>query len=171
METNTSGWLNPARDSDAITHEYMHIVSETYNTLNEEGYQAYAMDESYSDYFAVAYKNSKREISSNTIGEYICQNVEQEYLRSLDNDATMDDFADSLDPHINSLIFSGALWDLRSDEDVDATVIDKLVFNSLAYLDGEPTFLEVRLWLIAEVVGGEYSDYIDDIQWLFIIME
>ncbi len=52
-EDNAQGLNNPTREGAVIAHEYMHVISEHFNTLDANE-TTDAMDEAYSDYFALA---------------------------------------------------------------------------------------------------------------------
>jgi len=154
-----SGYDNPAKDSDVITHEYMHVVSETYHSLTQ-GLQAQSMDEAYSDYFSVCYKNA-RGVTSNRTGEF----VHPPYVRNLDNNHTMENYYNkNLGSHHNSTIYSGALWDLRRDNDIaDSSHIDIITIETIGNLDNYPTFTDGREAIIA-YANVHYSNYVDDIE-------
>ncbi len=169
-----SGLNNPTKEAAVIVHEYMHVVSETYNDL-ELNLETDAMDEAYSDYFGLAYRNTTGGISNSIIGEYIDQPGGFNYTRNLTNSYTMDDYA-TIDfngifgssYHEKSVIFSGALWDLRNDNNVNAAVIDELVLESLGNLDSSPSFLDGMYALIAAANSSGYSSYVDEIEDAFI---
>lgn len=161
------GLRNPTRESAVICHEYMHIVSETYNSLIQN-IEADAMDESYSDYFGLAYKNQF--VNSSIQGEYIdvpggynwARDLDNNYMYSELNTINADGYG-STSEHDRSLIFSGGLWDFRSDPDVITDFADELVLESLNNLDDNPTFEKGRTALIAAAISSGYSDYEDDI--------
>ena len=171
---SASGELrNPTLEAAVVTHEYMHVVSETYNTLTQNDY-ADAMDESYSDYFAVAQKNAVT--SSSVIGEYIDSNgtVGCNYARNLINNYNYKDFATinvdqcfGTGEHDRSNIFSGALWDFRRDPDVNASLADQIVLSSLGFLGSSPTFFSGLGALKVAASNAGRSDYIDDIEEAF----
>ncbi len=165
------GLRNPTHEAAVITHEYMHIVSETYNSLTQNG-EANAMDEAYSDYFAMAYINQF--VSSSIIGEYIDEPGGYIYSRNLINNHTMSEYNTiDLEPngvteeHDRSVIFSGALWDFRRDSDVNSSIADELVLESLNNLDNSPSFLDGRDALKAAAIASGYSNYTDDIDVAF----
>ena len=154
--------LSDAKASDAITHEYMHAVGWSYSQDWSANYEACAMFEAYSDYFAVAYKNWVLETDTiHTIGEY----KYPPYMRILDNSITYQDrYPDSASTyHYNSQIFSGSWWDLRRDNDVDMDDIDKWALSSLNNIDSYPVFLDVRDWLIAYALSHNFY-YVDPIE-------
>jgi len=160
-------WRDPAKESNVITHEYMHIVSYTYNTHLLDNDITKAMCEAYSDYFAVAYKNCQ-DVSSDVIGEYVTQYAPgfsyPYYLRTLDNPYIYSQIGQLGDYHDDSQILSGAFWDLRRDNDVSSTVIDQIALESLNNLDSSPTFLETRAIFITIASTMGYPQYIDDIE-------
>lgn len=171
---SASGLNNPTREAAVITHEYMHVVSETYNDLQDLG-EPDAMDEAYSDYFGIAYRDDFGGVHSSVMGEYIDQSGGKNYTRDLNNSWTMDDYNDiDLEPneetqqHDRSVIFSGALWDFRSDPNVNADIADELVLESLGNLDANTNFLDGMYALIAAAQSSGYSSYVDDIEDAFI---
>ena len=173
---NFPGLRDPVKDSDCITHEYMHIVNYTYNSSFLTGdFHACAVDEAYADYFSVAYKNW-RGVSSDTTGEYVRQFKNPNYERTLDNPyatAYYDImYYPNCDFHSASQVISGAFWDLRrdipsNDEDVIANDIDELVFESLGSLDQNPTRFEIRTAMEALAYAWNWYCYIDDIETAF----
>ena len=166
-----SGLGDPAREAAVIAHEYMHAVSETYHSLSvtsDPWDQEDAMDEAYSDYFGVAY--TSQFYSDATIGEYIDQPFGLVYRRELINTNTMSIYSSiDLEPdgyttaHDRSVIFSGALWDFRRDGDVNASIADELILESLNNLDLYTSFLDGREALEAAATASGYSIYLNDI--------
>lgn len=152
-----SGRNNPTKEAAVIAHEYMHRVSETYNSLDQSGGnptgQPDAMDKAYSDYFAVGYTNQF--FSDSEIGEYAIPNE----IRDLDNSNTFSDYDPINGSHANSVIFSGSLWDVRND--IGASTADGAILQSLDLLDNSPSFLDARNTLKA-AAPSQYSDEIDD---------
>ena len=130
------GLNNPTKEATVIAHEYMHVVSEYFHDLTALG-QEKAMDEAYSDYFAIAYRDDFGGVLSSIKGEYVDQPGGLNYKRNLDNSYTMDHY-DTIDlepngitqQHDRSVIFSGALWILRNDADVNDDVVDELIVFS-----------------------------------------
>lgn len=132
-----------AKKEDVIYHEYTHIVSGQIG-LGYSG-EAGALNEGYSDYHAATFTNQHQ------IGEWATRNYPD--LRTLATSQT--DFNYSRynvvsyplnpagSPHANSMIWSGALWDLRSA--LGSTVTDFLVYQGLVYRHGYNTsFLDAR---------------------------
>jgi len=156
LSDGESGLRNPSHEADIICHEYMHGVSFTYNTLDHTPYsdEEDAMNEAYSDYFGITYSNQF--VSSSIIGDYIDEPGGYVYQRNLNNAWTMSDYysidlePDSvIEEHDRSVIFSGALWNFRSNANVITSEADEYVLESLTYLDNSPTFLDARDALIA----------------------
>lgn len=166
--SNFTGLSDPAKEAAVICHEYMHIVSETYNTLTQN-IEADAMDESYSDYFGLAYKNQF--INSSIIGEYIdeaggyvfSRNLINTYVYSQLNSIDLEPNG-VVDEHDRSIIFSGGLWDYRRDTDVNASSADKVVLESLNNLDGSPSFLDGKDALVVAANALAYEQDINDIK-------
>lgn len=171
----TSDSNNPTYEAAVIAHEYMHIVSETYNALDEEIVDTKAMDEAYSDYYGMAYINNFGGVQTSTIAEYLDKPGLPNDKRNLDNSYTMDEFEDiEIDSvgvssaHDKSVIFSGALWEFRNDPEVDEEVADQLIFESLANLNTKPDYLNGMYALISAAQSGGYSSYVDNIEDIFI---
>lgn len=167
------GLNNPTWEAAIITHEYMHVVSGTYYDFDTPGHEQ-AMDEAYSDYFALAYRNDFNGLLSSVIGEYVDQTGGFDWTRNLDNSWTMDDYSTidlepnfTTDEHDRSVIFSGALWDFRGDGNVNPEVADELVLKSLGNLGPSTDFLDGMYALMAAAINSSYSDYVDDIEYAF----
>jgi Zn-dependent metalloprotease len=165
------GLRNPTREAAVIVHEYMHVVSQTYNSLDQNS-RAEAMDEAYSDYFGLAYTNQF--FSTSTMGEYIDEPGGKVYRRELINSNMWEEFETiDLEPnyvteeHDRCVIFSGALWDFRRDSDVSSSIADELVLESLIYLDSYPEFYDGRNALKTAAIASGYSQYTDDIDAAF----
>jgi len=167
-----NGLRNPTREAGVVAHEYMHVVSETFNSLNQSGGdppgQPAAMDEAYSDYFGVAYTNQF--FSDATMGEYIDEPGGKVWKRELINSHTFSEFNFiDLEPnnvteqHDRSVIFSGALWDFRRDNNVNSSIADDIVLASFVYLDNSPSFLDGRDILKTAAIAAGKSSYLDDI--------
>jgi len=121
---------------------------------------------------ALAYKNQF--VSSSIIGEYIDEPGGLVYLRNLVNNYTMSEYNTiDLEPngvteeHDRSVIFSGSLWDFRRDNDVNSSIADELVLESLNNLDNSPSFLDGRDALKAAAIASGYSNYTDEIDVAF----
>ncbi|MFC1555162.1 T9SS type A sorting domain-containing protein [candidate division KSB1 bacterium] len=158
MSYGTGGKKCAALEGSNIVHEVMHIISDEFNSLNAST-EADAMDEAYSDYYGVVWKNENGTASS-VHGDYAMPDD----ARDLDNEAVYGSFNPTGDKYVNCLILSGALWDLRTDNDVDESEIDELVLESLGLLDSSPTFLEAMEALLAAADNLGYTAYIDDIE-------
>jgi Zn-dependent metalloprotease len=171
-----SGRRNPTREASIITHEYMHYVTHISEKLLGESAEENAMNEAFSDYFGLAYESYMANERIDIMGEYIEVSGDQyNYTRNLYNNgwtyASFDtiefDGWPGTDCHEQSVIFSGALWDFKWDEDVDKDIADELILASLIYTDDYTTFFEAREALIAVAENNGHSDYIDDIAWAF----
>ncbi|WP_420456728.1 M36 family metallopeptidase [Rubrivirga sp.] len=168
FQSGASGLNNPTKEAAVIVHEYMHVVSETYNALTYPA-EADAMDEGYSDYFGIAYRRSVTGAASTVFGEYIDQPGGTKYTRDLVNNANYAQFnifpagdfdgSGGLSPHDGGMILSGALWAFRMSSGVIASNADAVVLESLKYLGSAPTFLDARNATVtaASVLG--FSSY------------
>ncbi len=154
------GFENPTHEASIMAHEQMHIVSEKYDDLNHNG-DGDALDEGYSDYFAVAYRIDRQSGQSTVVGEYAFgsttadRNVDNNYDdRNADNDGWGgNNFYDE------SLVFSGALWDFTTDVATDVEEAATITLGSLGHLDADPSFLDARNALIAAARDADKSNY------------
>lgn len=150
--TAYSGLRNPTWESAVVGHEYMHIVSETYNTLTQQD-SARAMDEGYSDYFGVGYRHDVGGISSTVIGEYIDEPGGTKFNRDVNNTAQLNDFGTDIDgsgtvsAHDGGMILGGALWDFTENAYLPTAI--KITLGSLSHLDNDPGFYDAREAMIA----------------------
>ncbi|GLZ76794.1 hypothetical protein Afil01_16010 [Actinorhabdospora filicis] len=155
------GWANGeyrplSADLDVVGHEMTHgVISHSANLVYIG--QSGAMNEALADYFgnAIDVTVSGTPMSDPTaglLGEDLCRTTPPAEcaLRDL-NDArtTLDSFlgvtirSDSGGVHLNSTIFSGALWDAR--EKLDPKVVDKVVYKALTeYMTPTDTFSDGR---------------------------
>lgn len=130
-------------DLDVVGHEMTHGVVENSANLVYAG-QSGAMNEALADYFGNAIDTAASGVSmddpdSGLIGEDLCRTAKPRAcaLRNLNDGATTSkNFlgvsygTDNGGVHLNSTIFSGALWDMR--QDVGAELADKIVYKALA---------------------------------------
>ncbi|GAA1216768.1 hypothetical protein GCM10009665_03300 [Kitasatospora nipponensis] len=146
---------------DVAGHEMTHAVIE--HTANLVGFgQAGAMNEGLADYFGNAIEDNARGLSMNDpgaalLGESLCRTGTPEACaqrRLDDHRSTVDDYlgaAPGLDgggQHLNSTIFSGALWDIRRT--LDPLTADRLVYRALAdYLTPTDDFVDGRNAVLA----------------------
>ena len=113
--------------SDVIYHEYTHnIVYHLYSGWIGSGYvsEAIAMNEGIPDYFAATLNDDSR----------IGADVDLPSYRNLDNEKTMDDYStyqDEETKYWNSVIISGALWDMRETGSIGAALADELIFFAI----------------------------------------
>jgi len=111
--------LNYALSSDIIYHEYTHAITESIGHWPYvDGSESAAISEGLSDYFATTMNNDS------LFGEV----TSPSRTRNLNNNVNYQ--TDMLgEVHYDSLAFSGALWDLRTE--IGTTKTDALVFNTL----------------------------------------
>ncbi|MEV0010159.1 M4 family metallopeptidase [Streptomyces sp. NPDC051840] len=148
-------------DTDVVGHEMTHGVVEHSANLVYAG-QSGAMNEALADYFGNAIDLTANHISMDDpdaalLGEDLCTTAgpRECALRDLDDGATTSkDFigvsyrSDNGGVHLNSTIFSGALWDIR--QDLDPAFADKIVYRALtAYMTPLDGFTEGRAAVIA----------------------
>ena len=141
---------NPTREGSVIAHEQMHIVSETYDDLEQQD----AMDEAYSDFFAIAYRHDRQGGQSTLVGHYAFRTVATH--RDVDNnfDDRNNDNDNDGEPSFydDSLVLSGALWDFKQSIKSAAQAAE-FTLESLQYLDADPSFMDARNALITAVDG------------------
>lgn len=148
-------------DADVVGHEMTHGVVQHSANLVYAG-QSGAMNEAIADYFGNAIDLAANHVSMDDpdaalLGEDLCTTASPREcaLRDLDDGATTSkDFVgityrgDNGGVHLNSTIFSGALWDIR--QDLDPALADKIVYRALtAYMTPLDGFTEGRAAVIA----------------------
>ncbi|MGW2840278.1 M4 family metallopeptidase [Streptomyces sp. NPDC001493] len=148
-------------DTDVVGHEMTHGVVENTANLVYAG-QSGAMNEALADYFGNAIDLEANDISmddpdAGLLGEDLCTTLSPREcaLRDLNDGATTSkDFVgvtyrgDNGGVHLNSTIFSGALWDMR--QDLGGDLADRIVYRALsAYMTPLDGFTEGRAAVIA----------------------
>ncbi|OKK21636.1 metalloprotease [Streptomyces sp. CB02488] len=148
-------------DTDVVGHEMTHGVVEHAANLVYAG-QSGAMNEALADYFGNAIDLEANNVSmddpdAGLLGEDLCTTLGPRdcALRDLNDGATTSkNFigatygGDNGGVHLNSTIFSGALWDMR--EDLGSDLADKIVYRALsAYMTPLDGFTEGRAAVIA----------------------
>ncbi|MEV0646578.1 M4 family metallopeptidase [Phytomonospora sp. NPDC050363] len=155
------GWSNGeirplSADLDVVGHEMSHGVITNSADLVYIG-QSGAMNEAVADYFGNAVDvdvsgTDMADPASGLLGEDLCRTTAPAEcaLRDLnDGRTTLDGFlgvnirTDSGGVHLNSTIFSGALWDIR--QAIDPAKADKVVYKALTeYMTPTDTFSDGR---------------------------
>ncbi len=117
-----------AKEESVIYHEYCHAVTNAVVELIYES-ESGAINEAFSDYFAASMTDDPQ------TGEWLAAKIKKPYLRTLENNAHYpEDITGEV--HADSLVLSGALWDLRKA--VGARTCDAITHGSLYYLMGKP---------------------------------
>lgn len=130
-------------DTDVVGHEMTHGVVEHTANLVYAG-QSGAMNEALADYFGNAIDleangQSMDDPDAGLLGEDLCTTLSPREcaLRDLNDGATTSkNFigatygGDNGGVHLNSTIFSGALWDMR--QDLGADLADQIVYRALS---------------------------------------
>ncbi|OKJ77839.1 M4 family metallopeptidase [Streptomyces sp. CB02460] len=148
-------------DTDVVGHEMTHgVVTHTANLVYAG--QSGAMNEALADYFGNAIDleangQSMDDPDAGLLGEDLCTTLSPREcaLRDLNDGATTSkNFigvtygGDSGGVHLNSTIFSGALWDMR--QDLGAELADQIVYRALsAYMTPLDGFTEGRAAVLA----------------------
>ncbi|MGW1075636.1 M4 family metallopeptidase [Streptomyces sp. NPDC002537] len=155
---------------DVVGHEMTHGVVQNTAELVYAG-QSGAMNEALADYFGQAIKTDAYGISmdspdSGLLGDTLCRTKTPRAcaIRDLnDGRTTSKSFlgvaisTDNGGVHLNSTIFSGALWDIRKD--LDRTLADKIVYKALSeYMTPLDGFTEGRAAVIAAAKDLKVSD-------------
>uniref|UniRef100_A0AAU2VKL7 M4 family metallopeptidase n=1 Tax=Streptomyces sp. NBC_00008 TaxID=2903610 RepID=A0AAU2VKL7_9ACTN len=148
-------------DTDVVGHEMTHGVVEHTANLVYAG-QSGAMNEALADYFGNAIDLEANHVSmddpdAGLLGEDLCTTLSPREcaLRDLNDGATTSKnfigatySGDNGGVHLNSTIFSGALWDMR--QDLGADLADQIVYRALsAYMTPLDGFTEGRAAVIA----------------------
>ncbi|MEU5821271.1 M4 family metallopeptidase [Streptomyces sp. NPDC047803] len=148
-------------DTDVVGHEMTHgVVTHTANLVYAG--QSGAMNEAIADYFGNAIDleangQSMDDPDAGLLGEDLCTTLGPRdcALRDLNDGATTSkNFigvtygGDNGGVHLNSTIFSGALWDMR--QDLGAELADQIVYRALsAYMTPLDGFTEGRAAVLA----------------------
>jgi len=147
---------NPTHEAAIIAHEVMHQVTRAFGVLqdNDLDKMPKAMNEAYSDFFALSYKSYILGSANDEIGEWVELPGGNFIKRFLDNEHTMDeydyieiDYAYPLttDAYDRCVIYSGALWDVALTEIFGFEFACFFVLKSLElYMDDAATFLDGR---------------------------
>ena len=153
-----------SRESDVIYHEYTHgVVHHIPNYALPYQDESGALDEGFADYFA-AVKNADPIIGEGLPAQYqrsitaainysdkcnaetsTCR-ADQYFFRSTGPDPDKNDYGFV---HHNSVVPSGALWNLRQNQGLSGSYVDRLVFDTLI-LRKPLTFTELLNGLIGE---------------------
>ncbi|MFE2303702.1 M4 family metallopeptidase [Streptomyces sp. NPDC059445] len=148
-------------DTDVVGHEMTHGVVEHTANLVYAG-QSGAMNEALADYFGNAIDleanhQSMDDPDAGLLGEDLCttKSPRECALRDLNDGATTSkNFigvsfrGDNGGVHLNSTIFSGALWDMR--QDLGGELADRIVYRALsAYMTPLDGFTEGRAAVVA----------------------
>ncbi|MCC3768740.1 M4 family metallopeptidase [Streptomyces sp. UNOC14_S4] len=146
---------------DVVGHEMTHGVVQNTAELVYAG-QSGAMNEALADYFGNAIKTDAYGIpmdspDSGLLGEKLCRTKTPRAcaIRDMnDGRTTSKSFlgvaigTDNGGVHLNSTIFSGALWDIRKD--LDRTLADRIVYKALSeYMTPLDGFTEGRAAVLA----------------------
>ncbi|WP_437437921.1 M4 family metallopeptidase [Streptomyces olivoreticuli] len=155
---------------DVVGHEMTHGVVENTANLVYAG-QSGALDEAIADYFGNAIKTDAYGVpmdspDSGLLGDTLCRTKTPRAcaIRDLNDGRTTSKsflgvaFAtDSGGVHLNSTIFSGALWDIRKD--LDRTLADRIVYKALTeYMTPLDGFTEARGAVIAAAKDLKVTD-------------
>ncbi|WP_223268394.1 M4 family metallopeptidase [Streptosporangium nondiastaticum] len=155
---------------DVVGHEMTHGVVENSAELVYAG-QSGALNEALADYFGNAVKTDAFGIAMDNpdaglLGDGLCRTKgpRECAVRDLnDGRNTSKSFlgvgfaTDNGGVHLNSTIFSGALWDLR--EDIDRTLADRIVYKALTeYMTPLDGFTEGRAAVLAAARDLKVSD-------------
>jgi Zn-dependent metalloprotease len=163
-------YLPLAADPDVVGHEMTHGVVEHTANLVYAG-QPGALNEAIADYFGNAIDvdasgTSMSDPQASLLGGDLCRTLApaQCALRDLDDGATTADFQHLMDTpsmddggvHLNSTIFSGALWDLR--QKLGKATADKIVYRALTdYLTPMADFVDARDAVLASARSFKVS--------------
>ncbi len=143
-----------AKKDDVIYHEYTHAITDDIGLAYNINGESAAMNEAYSDYFAATFTNDS------IIGEWVT--IPEPNLRILNTSASQWNYinydnlyynsitntnSSSNKHYANGMIWSSALWDLRSALN-NNNLTDELVCGGLEYANGDATFLQGRAGII-----------------------
>lgn len=138
LKCNPTGY-SAGHDPSIISHELGHVI---FNHLRDgqslEGWQWFAVNEGYADYFSAAYSGNP------VLGRIwrVARNSGQKYLRRLLDHPSINDPELADEGHTFSLVWSSALWNLRDKIQIQHAAnpddFDRVVLMSINFL-GEST--------------------------------
>ncbi|MFH0901859.1 MAG: hypothetical protein V2A73_14610 [Pseudomonadota bacterium] len=159
-----------AYDGDVVYHEFTHAVMWSQSEIFAIALQhdSYGVDptpgglnEGFPDYFSSVLAESA------AVGEYAGQTFpEQGMIRNLDNSETCPTgiWGES---HMDSLMWSGALWEVRSALPVQQRQpMDRAVYTTMASLGAYDSFETAQAKLVAELevtIGAEVADLAESV--------
>jgi Zn-dependent metalloprotease len=164
------GCVDDAEDADVIYHEYGHAIQDNQVPGFGASVSSRSLGEGFGDYWAssLAARSSGSYPDTAQVFDWDLGPAEGCWLgRRVDSLLTMtDDYINSPDPparYINGMIWSGALWRIRSD--VGADVADRLVLESHFSLLTNATFAENAQSILladAALYGGAHAAAIEN---------
>ena len=163
MQSNLLG-ADTTLDSSILFHEYGHATVHGIVGMLNSSKEFGAVNEAFSDYFAGSFLNTP------AIGEYFpylspSPNflTRQTYLRTMDNETFYPDFIQG-EPHGDSLMFSGAMWDMRRA--LGQQRADLVAMNGLARMSAQMGFYSASQALIGaanSLYGNSVRDRVSQI--------
>ncbi len=173
---DSSELRNPTREGATIAHEYVHyIIMNRFGVLDVNNddikSEEKAMNEAVADYFALAYKSDILGSDNSLILEYAdIPGDTKDWTRDINNNFHYNSISsiDETAPHYftnfydQSLIFSGALWDLRDALGIYDHEANEMILDGIKMLGDDTTFLDGRESILAEATG-DFAQWEDEI--------
>ena len=158
--------MDDAEDAETILHEFGHAIQDAICPDFGQSKEAAAMGEGFGDYFAASYFDPVKPAAYRTsvmtwdgLAAGIDEGLHPPCLRRVDEPVTFRDFDNRGDEHMNGLIWSATLWDVRLALGRDAAA--RVIVESHFQLDGFTTFARgARAILDADrnLEGGRHVD-------------
>ena len=145
---------NLSTDADVVSHELAHHV--VYNSITRISGESLVLHEGLADFFTFA------RTGDSCLGESICPAssnfcyVQNECLRTADNDLTYGSSTLPTEPHLRSQLISGFLWDFIQKDGVPSDVWAGLVLKSVNILNSNSGYEDLLLSLLV-IDAAEYS--------------
>jgi hypothetical protein len=142
-----TGAIDDAEDAETILHELGHAIQDAICPDFGQSIEAAAMGEGFGDYFAASFFESRKPpryraavMTWDGLMAGLEEGADPPCLRRVDSNLTYADFdhRDSADEHLNGLIWSATLWDIRKA--LGRETADRLILESHFQQDGFTTF-------------------------------
>ena len=138
------GGVDDAEDAEIILHELGHAIQDAICPGFGQSQEAAAMGEGFGDYFSASFfadrKPERYRTSVGTWDAVRSHDNDPPCIRRVDEPLTYESFdhAADADEHVNGMIWSATLWNIRTA--IGRDVADQIIIESHFQLDGFTTF-------------------------------